>query len=714
MSRISDIIEKNALTSGRRRVSEKEAIDQWLLDMALGLLHSQPEKIGEMIRSILKDIGNYSGCDRVYVYAFEHNARQIILKHAYYKKGVREKISRIGQVDRPEFAWMIQPLKQFRTVKLTAYSDLPTRAKGVKYLMQTEQTQAMLLQPVGLGTDVFGILGIDFTNGINSFPDATIYLLDRMARILGGTMQHGSVNRHDQAMEQRFRTLFSAIEDVVFISTPEGRFIEINPAGAKLFGYPSVHALYQIDIGKDLYMNIADRQTYLEMIHSKGQIKDYEIAMKRLNGEKIIVQETSTVVRDRNGHITAFQGIIRDVTYKRQLEEQLLQAQKMESIGMLAGGIAHDFNNILTTVHGYAELMQMQMDPSDKFYNNVNSIIKGVKRSEDLIRQLLAFSRRQMIEPKVIELKKEITDLHSMLRRLISEDIRFDLELGDKPLHIKADRIQLQQILVNLVVNANHAIKKTKSDRSHTIKIIIQELQLTEDTLTRYPGSKEGKFIVIAVNDSGVGMDEQTRRKIFEPFFSTKGEGEGTGLGLATVYGIVKQNNGNIYVESAPGKGTTFKIFWPPSQDSQVTATKIETDVKFKQRSETILFVEDDINVRNLACNGLRAFGYEVFEAANGLDAIEVINRHNLRDRMDVLITDIVMPEMGGEDLAQFVYKLNPEIKILLCSGFSDSRITLDNTSQGNNHAFLAKPYTLKNLEKKIRSLVNERSSDVL
>jgi len=711
MSRISDIVEKNTVTSGRRKVSQRQAIDQWLLDMTLGLMHTAPEKIGEMIRSILNDIGIYTGCDRVYMYEFEHDARLLTLKHAWYQEGAGEKITSISQVDREEFKWMIEPIRQFRTVRIVTPSDIPAGAKAVRYIMQTEKTMSMLLQPIGRGSEVSGILGVDIVKKPKVFTDDTIYILDRMARIIGGALNSGSAERHEMAMEQRFKTLFSAIEDVVFISTPDGRFLEINPAGAKLFGYPSIHALYQIDIGRDLYRNIADRQTYQEIMHTRGQVRDYEIRLKRQDGEKIVVQETSTVVRDRNGNITAYQGIMRDVTYKRHLEEQLLQAQKMESIGMLAGGIAHDFNNILTTINGYAELMQMQMDPSEKFYNNVRNIIKGVKRSEDLIRQLLAFSRRQMIEPKVIDLNKEITDLHSMLRRLIAEDIRFELELSEKSVHIKADRIQLQQILVNLVVNANHAIKKMKTNRVNQIKIITEDVKLSKDFVAMNPGSREGRFILIAVQDTGVGMDEDTRLKIFEPFFSTKGEGEGTGLGLATVYGIVKQNKGNIYVDSVPGKGSTFNIYWPLSEDSNVTVTRIETEIQFKQRTETVLFVEDDVNVRNLACNGLRTFGYKVYEAANGLDAVEVINRHNLRDRIDILISDIVMPEMGGEDLAEYVNKLNPAIKILLCSGFTDSRVSLESDTRGNNHAFLAKPYTLKDLEKKIRSLLEEQQA---
>jgi PAS domain S-box-containing protein len=710
MSRISDIVEKSTVTSGRRKISQRQAIDQWLLDMTLGLMHTDPEKTGEMIRSILNDIGLYTGCDRVYVYAFGHNARLLTLKHAYYKEDMPEKITTLSRLEREEFKWMIETIHQFRTIKIQTPADIPPQAKALAFLMQKERSLSTLLQPIGHGTEVFGILGVDMVNKARVFSDDTIYILDRMARILGGTiMQAGSTERREMAMEQRFRTLFSAIEDVVFISTPDGRFLEINPAGAKLFGYPSVHALYQIDIGRDLYRNIADRQTYQEIMHTKGQVRDYELYLKRRTGDKLIVQETATVVRDRNGNITAYQGIMRDVTYKRQLEQQLLQAQKMESIGMLAGGIAHDFNNILTTINGYAELMQMQLDPSEKFYNNVTNIIKGVKRSEDLIRQLLAFSRRQMIEPKVIDLNKEITDLHSMLRRLISEDIRFELDLCDRATYIRADRIQLQQVLVNLVVNANHAIKKMKTGQTFQISISTQKTKLSKEFVAMNPGSREGNFVIIAVQDNGVGMDEDTRRKIFEPFFSTKGEGEGTGLGLATVYGIVKQNNGNIYVESVPGKGSTFKIYWPLTDDSDAAATRIETEIQFKQRSESVLFVEDDINVRNLACNGLRAFGYKVYEAANGVDAIEQINRHNLRDKIDILISDIVMPEMGGEALADYVSELNPSIRILLCSGFTDSRVGLDDDTRGNNHAFLPKPYTLKELEKKIRSLLDQQ-----
>ena len=254
--------------------------------------------------------------------------------------------------------------------------------------------------------------------------------------------------------------------------------MDINPAGAKLFGYDSVKDLLKINIEKDLYVNPDDRKKIIKKLELGGQVKDYELELKRKDGQKVIVQETATIERDENGKIIAYQGILRDVTDKRHLEQQLLQAQKMESIGLLAGGVAHDFNNILTTIGGYAELVRLDLNPQNPHFESVSNIIKGVKRAEDLVRQLLAFGRRQMFEPKIIDINKVINELYSMLDRLITEDIHIELELKEGISCITADPIQIQQILVNLVINADHAIKK-QENKSNGKKITIITNEIT-------------------------------------------------------------------------------------------------------------------------------------------------------------------------------------------------------------------------------------------
>jgi CheY-like chemotaxis protein len=333
----------------------------------------------------------------------------------------------------------------------------------------------------------------------------------------------------------------------------------------------------------------------------------------------------------------------------------------------------------------------------------------GVKRAEDLIRQLLGFSRKQMIEPKVIDINKAITDLHGMLNRLIPEDIKFELNLKENLELIKADPVQIQQIMVNLIVNAGYAIKK-QEDKSKGKKISVStdKFSLTKDMIEQYPGSQEGSYIQISISDTGIGMTDETKQNIFEPFYSTKKEGEGTGLGLATVYGIVKQNNSYIYIDSKKGEGTTFKIFWPVAEVQRRDETRIDTQVHFQKRTETIMFVEDDNDVRSLSVQALKSFGYQVIDAANGKEALDIINKNKLINKIDLVISDIVMPEMDGEELAENLRELNPDIKILLCSGFTDSRISMRETKSKTGFPFLPKPYTIKNLEKTIRSILSE------
>ncbi len=283
--------------------------------------------------------------------------------------------------------------------------------------------------------------------------------------------------------EKKYKNLFSEIEDVVFIASPSGKFLEINAAGVKLFGYDSFEEIAKINIEQDLYENPQDRADYQKSMKIRGHLKNYEISLKCKDGKIITILETATVVRNDDGHIIAYQGILHDITERRQLEQQLAQSQKLESIGLLAGGVAHDFNNILTTIRGYADLMLMDMDESERDYKSVKHIIDGSKRAEELIKNLLAFSRKQMIEPKTIDINHVIHELHSMLSRLITEDIQLELSLGENLQNIKADQTQIQQILVNLIVNANYAIKMEKNkSKKRNIKIITDETELNEET----------------------------------------------------------------------------------------------------------------------------------------------------------------------------------------------------------------------------------------
>jgi len=553
---------------------------------------------------------------------------------------------------------------------------------------------------------VLGYIGLDSVKVEKSWTDEDVFLLEKSAEIFVNVLERKKSIWIAKKSEDKLSALIERTDDVVFITTPEGKILDINPAGAKLFGYPSVNSLLQTIIDDDFYANPADRKKFQKIMEEKGHVKGYELVLKRKDGKKVAVLETAKAVKDEQGKIVAYEGIMRDVSEQRQLERQLFQSQKMESIGLLAGGIAHDFNNIVTAINGYADMILMSLDKNHPHYKNVVNILKGGKRAEKLTRQLLAFSRKQIIKPKIVDINNIITELAKMLRRLIGEDIIFETKLNNKISNIKADPGQIQQILVNLVVNARDAINDLR-DKNIQKKIIIEtdEIELDEQFVNGHPGSNKGKHVVIAVSDTGIGIDDDIKTKVFEPFFTTKEEGRGTGLGLSTVYGIVKQNNSSIYSESVPDKGTIFCIYWPVTGEETITTSTDDTSAILTKQKSTVLVVEDDENVRELACSFLTSLGYNILEAEDGLKAMEILNSNNVLTKIDLLLTDIVMPGMRGDELAERVKKLKPEIKIILTSGYTDSDI-IQSGIMNEQFNFLPKPYTIKQMAKKIEKVL--------
>ncbi len=408
------------------------------------------------------------------------------------------------------------------------------------------------------------------------------------------------------------------------------------------------------------------------------------------------------MVKDKK--LCAVWGVQMEITDQRRLEEQLRQSQKLEAVGTLAGGIAHDFNNLLTVVIGHAEMSLMTLDADNKAHKDIISILSAGKRAKTLTSQLLAFSRKQIYAPKIIEINRVISSLDKMLRRFIGEDINIETNLRDGLPLIKADPGQIEQILMNLIVNARDAInEKNTSAADKKILVETNSTVLDESFVNKYTGSSVGPHIVLTVSDTGIGMNEETVEKVFEPFFTTKGKGLGTGLGMSTVYGIVKQNSGSIYAFSEPGLGTTFKIYWPASDEKKITdETQILTKAALLGK-ESILVVEDDEGVRNMVSTALKDLGYTVNEAVNGKKALDFLNQKKIE--IDLLITDLIMPEMNGKELAVEVEKFFPKTKLLFTSGYTEDHI-VNSGSLDRGINFLQKPYSLQALAKKVREVL--------
>ncbi len=684
----------------RKRVD----LEQLLTTLSTQFLHLQYREIERGIKNTVEVIGKFAKVDCSYIYLMQYNDHSEQPKLKLYSKWTNDNSSSDTDLSLLDLPWTILRINSHQPVIIEKLSDFPQEAEHDKALLDSAGIKSIIVAPLFSKNKLIGIIGFESRLQERKWPEDIVSLLKIVGDLLLLAFERKNTEELLQQSEKQYQTLFEKSGDVIFISTPEGKFIDINPAGLELFGYASKEEILKINIAEDLYENPDDRQRYRDIMDREGQIKDFEIKIRTKDGKSVIALETATALRDKDGRIIIYQGIIRDITKKRKLEQQVFQSQKMDSIGMLAGGIAHDFNNILTALRGFSDLAQMKMRQDSPGSSEISGISRGIERAEDLTRQLLAFSRKQIIEPRVININHVIINMDKMIRRLIGEDINLKTVLASEIDHIKADPGQVEQILVNLVINARDAINQ-RDIKTQDKKITIETKQVYLDLnyVLHHPEVKVGDYLLIAVSDTGAGMKEHQLSKIFEPFYTTKADGKGTGLGLSTVYGIVKQNKGDIYVYSEPDKGTTFKIYWPTTDQDIIPEYSKEPTGQLARGKETILFVEDDEDVRKFVHQTLKSLKYNILEASNGVEALNIIKRNNLK--LDLLITDVIMPEMGGKELAEEVVKFMPGIKILFTSGYTDHHIVRSGRlDQGIN--FLQKPFSIQDISNKIRSIL--------
>jgi two-component system, cell cycle sensor histidine kinase and response regulator CckA len=419
------------------------------------------------------------------------------------------------------------------------------------------------------------------------------------------------------------------------------------------------------------------------------------------DGHVAAVEVTSTVKFDDNGNPVGLRGVTMDVTAKAKLEERLQEAQRMESIGRLAGGVAHDFNNLLTVINGYADMSLLDADPQDPVYVTLTEIRRAGQRAAELTNQLLALSRRQLLQPRSFSLNTLIEDGAKTLQRLLGEDIEV-VWIGDPELgQVKADPGQMNQVILNLAINARDAMP-----RGGTLTLETRNTSLDESYANMHLSLEPGAYVMLGISDTGHGMDAETLSRVFEPFFTTKEVGRGTGLGLATVYGIIKQSGGSIWVYSEPGHGTTFKIYLPRVDEPVSQSEDKPVEHGGLRGSEAVLVVEDDESVRKLTCTALRKYGYEIIEAANAGEALLACEK---RDRtLRLMITDVVMPQMSGRELADRLRQLRPEMKVLYMSGYTDDAIVRHGLLDPAVF-FLQKPFTPSALAQKVRQVLDQQ-----
>jgi PAS domain S-box-containing protein len=548
-----------------------------------------------------------------------------------------------------------------------------------------ENEQAISLEEIN-ANDEFGRMGTFINNGIT----VSIKI-------------HRELAQHTRELS-KLATVLEQSAQSILITDLQGRIEYVNPAFEKITGY----TFAEVKGKKPKIMKSGNhpKSFYQELWATilAGRSWTGVFANRKKNGTIYYERSIIFPVKDRTGTIINFAAAKQDITKERDLEHQLRQTQKMESIGLLAGGIAHDFNNLLTVINGYAEMAIQSTDPGNPLRNDFKAILNAGQRAQHLTSQLLAFSHKQSFTPQIIDLNQTLTAMEKMMRRLIGEDIKIRTCLAEKLPKIKADTSQVEQIFINLIINARDALNATgKTDLQKEITIKTNTAPPNPDTLSSARSAKlNGHYIYFSVSDNGIGMDEATQQRIFEPFFTTKEKHRGTGLGLAIIYGIVKQNNGMIQVQSNPDQGTTFTIYWPVAEGQEMADNERPPHGTL-QGHETILLVEDEESVRQFTKKTLASLGYTVYTAENGRAALKLLHEGF---EAHLIITDVIMPEMNGWDFANKARKIFPDQKIIFLSGYTDDRLPkIEKT--GNGFEFINKPFSIRKLATIVRKLLD-------
>jgi two-component system cell cycle sensor histidine kinase/response regulator CckA len=537
--------------------------------------------------------------------------------------------------------------------------------------------------------------------GTNLLSDATIRGIVLNARDIS---ERKRADRALRESEERYRDLFDNASDLVCMAAPDGSLLYVNQAWKDGTGY-----------GEEEIR----RMQLLDIVHPECRARYNEVLARVLDGDRLdhvelvlvpkagasITVEGNLSCTFKDGHPAVIRGIYRDVTERKRVDEHLRRAERMQAAGKLAGGVAHEVNNMMTGVIGFSEFLLRSMEEGDARRSDVEEIIKAGTRAADVTRQLLAFTRQQFLQPQILEVNNVVADMEKLLRRSLGEGHVLELKLAPDAGQLRADRGQLEQVLINLVINARDAMTAHGRVTIETAAAVWDEVYAQRHGGVDLP---LGPYIMLAVSDTGCGMDAEIQQRIFEPFFTTKPVGQGTGLGLSTVYGIVKQSGGYVWVYSEVDQGSVFKVYLPAAQPAvgdQASTPSLPVPVA---GSETILVIEDEDIVRNLACRGLKDHGYTVIEARNGIQALQYMKDHP--GSVDLVITDVVMPEMGGRELARSLAASEPDLPVLFMSGYTGDDV-VHRGLLDPGAPFQQKPFTPVGLATKVRAMLDQHQS---
>lgn len=715
---VSAIRIRAELQQAEQNLKTNQSHAQTLIQIRLALLeYATDHTLDELLTRALDEVGALVDSPIGFYHFVDPDQKHLILQQ-WSTQTLREFCHTQGRgmhygIDKAG-VW-VDCVHQKRAVVHNDYGSLPHK-KGMPEGHAKVVREVVV--PIMRGDKVVAIIGVG-----NKPTDYTAKDVETLSYLADVTWLIVEKKRNEEALkkiEVKYQNLFENAPVGIFTTTSKGEALKVNRAMARILGFTSPQEAidHYKTLQTNLYVNPDRREEFIKELHEKGSVENFEYQAHTADGRSVWLRMNARIAqqnegaKDQNQDIDkheecgvqkeiegsfTIEGFTMDITDQRKVEEQFRQAQKMESVGRLAGGVAHDYNNMLSVIIGYTELALDEVSPSDPIYRKLQEILKAGRRSAEVTRQLLAFARKQTIAPKVLDLNATVEGMLNMIRRLIGEDIDLAWLPSKVPLWpVKMDTSQLDQILANLCINARDAIAGVG-------KITIETGTTTFDReyCDDHPGFIPGEFLRLAVSDNGSGMDQKIQEKLFEPFFTTKGVGKGTGLGLATIYGIVKQNSGFINVYSEPGKGSTFKIYLPRhiTRDQDVHSSK-GADVKTELgHGEIVLVVEDEPAILSMSRGMLIRLGYTVISAGKSGDAIQLAREHCGSIRL--LITDVIMPEMNGRELARQITQINPDMKLLFMSGYT-ANVIAHHGVLDDGVLFIQKPFSMKELGAKV------------
>ncbi len=559
--------------------------------------------------------------------------------------------------------------------------------------------------PLKVEDRIFGVVAVQSYSSQTRLTEADRQLLTFVSHQLAIAIERKQNQEALRRSEARHRLLVESAVYGIYRCGLDGRFLDANPALVAMMGYDSAQEVLALDPQRDVFLDQAEYSRIMRDFKRGVRLTHVEVHWKHRDGHTVTLQLSGSLVNNPDdGAEKVVEVIAEDITARRLLEDQFRQAQKMEAVGRLAAGVAHDFNNLLTVVRGYAEVLLGNSLPSDPVKSKIESIYDAANRAASLTRQLLAFSRKQLLELKPLDLNAVVADLERLLRPLVGENIQWATLLTPSLHRTRADSGQIEQVLMNLVVNAKDAMPS-----GGKITIETANVTLDEGFRKKHRYVQLGDYVMLSVSDTGQGMDQQTQDNVFEPFFTTKEEGKGTGLGLSTVYGIIKQSKGYIFVESQSGQGSTFRIYLPQIEEAVESAPPALAPSSIpSEGSETILLVEDEECVRQLIRETLELKGYKILEADSGDAALRIATSQT--GRIDLVITDMILPGMSGQELAKRLMECYPSARILFVSGYTEEAI-IHQGMLDEGTAFLQKPFRLQELARKVRQVLNSATT---